>query len=155
MSKEVMAKEAQRKSDVMRNKLKFALYLDQTMSHYEGFYREDIKDAEMEVERAKNIQGNRKLRSDAVKLAKGHLGKLKSSIKNFKNTNYKLHDLIKANMQEESTDRLEGIADLIDQIVDNLFDPEVNLEISVLLTMYNEGLLDEAIEAGKKELEKK
>jgi hypothetical protein len=55
------------------------------------------------------------------------------------------------NMQEESVDRLQGVADIVDTIIDGLFNPDTNLEMGILLTMFDQGVLDETIEKVKKE----
>ena len=137
----------------MRSKLKFALHLDQTMSHYERFYREDIKEAEVELSKAKASDNypNRKAKAETVKFHKEYLERLKKSVLKFKKVNYGLQEVMEENMQEESVDRLQGVADIVDTIIDGLFNPDTNLEMGILLTMFDQGVLDETIEKVKKE----
>jgi len=147
-----VSKTVSKSKEIERYKLKFIMHLDQAMANYEGFYREDLDEQVNKLDEIKGSDGfkNRKEKSEAFKFQKDKVKAMRKSIKNYKNINYKLLDIVNSNMGESSTDRLEGVGEVIDNIVNELFDNEKNLDMSILLTAYFQGELNDVLTKIKK-----
>lgn len=152
----MQSKTTEKQKEIERYKLKFVMHLDQAMANYEGFYREDLEHEIKKVGDIKSSTGftNRKEKQEAIKFQKARVESMRKSIKQYRRVNYNLLDIVSENLKEESVTKLEGVGEVIDNITKELFDPKKNLDMSILLTAYFEGQLDDMLNKIKVELAK-
>lgn len=136
----------------LRNKILFAIHLDQAMSYFEGFYRESLAD-EKERLLAAGKELKREKRKSYEKKVKKIMKNSEKETNTFLKDNYRFIEQIEKNMSEEHQDSLEHLCVKVGELMELLMDNNHNEDINILLSLYKQGHLNDFLTKIKKDAE--
>ena len=136
----------------LRNKVLFAIHLDQAMSYFEGFYRESFKDEEKRLMEA-GEKMNREQRKSYKKKVDKIISNSKKETKTFLKDNYRFIEQIENNMSPENQDSLEHLCIKVGELMELLMDNNHNEDVNILLSLYKEGHLNDFLNKIKNDAE--
>lgn len=137
----------------LRDRILFAIHLDQAMSHYEGFYRESLEE-EKERLIAIGKDYKRKERKAYEKKVDKMIKDENKNVSKFLKDNYRYLEQIENNMTEDSQDRLENLCVKVGELMELLMNNAHNEDINILLSLYKEGKLTPFLDKVKENLDK-
>jgi len=137
-----------------KNKLAFLVLLDAAMDYYQSFYREDISKM---YDIAKSYDGNESglKRKKIIHKQIEAVNEFANTMNSFANRNNNMFDVVSKGLSEQTVDKMESMSITFGKFANMLADDGKQLDAAILISLYNNGQLDDILNHVKENVNSK